>query len=42
MLSAYEAARAAGLNQVRLGNLGIFLKSEEDYERLAAAAPGAW
>ena len=42
MLSAYEAARASGLNQVRLGNLGIFVKSDEDYERLATAAPGGW
>jgi pyruvate-formate lyase-activating enzyme len=42
MLSAYEAARIAGLNQVRLGNLGIFLKNDEDYERLASAAPGGW
>jgi len=42
ILSAYEAARAAGLDQVRLGNLGIFVKSEEDYEKLAAAAPGGW
>ncbi|UCF95829.1 MAG: radical SAM protein [Spirochaetaceae bacterium] len=42
MLSAYEAVRAEGLNQVRLGNLGIFVKNDEDFERLATAAPGGW
>ena len=42
MVSAYEAARAAGLRQVRLGNLGVFAKTEQDYQRLAALAPGGW
>ncbi|HEX78521.1 MAG TPA: radical SAM protein [Dehalococcoidia bacterium] len=42
MVSAYEAARAAGLRQVRLGNLGVFARTEQDYKRLAALAPGGW
>lgn len=42
MVSAYEAARAAGLRQVRLGNLGVFAKTEQDYKKLAALAPGGW
>lgn len=42
MVSAYEAARAAGLEQVRLGNVGVFARTEQDYETLAALAPGAW
>ena len=42
MVSAYEAARAAGLRQVRLGNLGVFAKTEQDYKRLAALAPSSW
>ena len=42
MVSAYEAARAAGLRQVRLGNPGVFAKTERDYERLAVLAPGGW
>lgn len=42
MVSAYEAARAAGLRQVRMGNLGIFARTEQDYHRLAVLAPGGW
>lgn len=42
MVSAYEAARTAGLKQVRLGNPGVFAKSEQDYKRLASLAPGGW
>ncbi len=42
MLSAYEAATAAGLKHVRLGNLGVFIKTEQDYEKLISAAPGGW
>lgn len=30
ILSAYEAARAAGLRQVKLGNPGVFAESEQD------------
>ena len=33
MLEAYQVSREAGLQNVRLGNLGIFLKSQKDYER---------
>lgn len=42
MLSAYRAARAAGLTHVRLGNPGIFVKTEEDYRALSALPSGAW
>ena len=42
MLSAYEAARAAGLRQIKLGNSGVFAKNEQDYKSLAALAPGGW
>lgn len=42
MLSAYEAARSVGLRQVKLGNPGVFAKSEQDYKSLAAFAPGGW
>ena len=41
MLQAYSATRATGLEQVRLGNLGVFIKSEEEMARLRAAAPEA-
>jgi pyruvate formate lyase activating enzyme len=39
MVSAYEAARTAGLKHVRLGNLGVFARTEKDYNRLAALVP---
>ncbi len=42
MLSAYQAVKAAGLKQVKLGNIGVFIKTDQDYERLASLAPGAW
>jgi pyruvate formate lyase activating enzyme len=42
MLSAYEEARAAGLEQVRMANLGVFARTKRDFERLEAAAPGGW
>ena len=32
MLEAYQASREAGLQNVRVGNLGVFLKSQKDYE----------
>lgn len=32
----------AGLRQVRLANLGVFAKTEQDYKRLAALAPSGW
>ena len=41
MLLAYEAAREEGLKQVRLGNPSVFLKGEEEFRKLLAAAPGA-
>ncbi|MCC6013994.1 MAG: radical SAM protein [Candidatus Verstraetearchaeota archaeon] len=34
MLKAFEVAKNAGLKNVRLGNIGIFIKSEEQYEEL--------
>ncbi|MEM3391285.1 MAG: radical SAM protein [Archaeoglobaceae archaeon] len=34
MLEAYYAARDAGLKNIRLGNIGIFAKKEEDYDIL--------
>lgn len=41
MVSAYEAAKAAGLRNVRLGNIGIFVKTEEDFEGLMRIAADA-
>lgn len=41
MLEAYEAAREAGLKNIRFGNLGIFVKNEEDYELLFRSAKEA-
>jgi len=41
MLSAYEAVRAVGLEAVRLGNPGVFLKGERDWEKLLSVAPEA-
>ncbi len=32
MLDAYNSAKEAGLKNVRLGNIGIFVKTEEEYE----------
>jgi len=32
MLDAYQKTKEAGLRNVRLGNIGLFLKSEKDYE----------
>jgi len=34
MLEAYTAARAAGLKNVRLGNLGVFARTQEQVERV--------
>jgi hypothetical protein len=31
MVRAYQNAKNAGLTRVRLGNLGVFAKAEEDY-----------
>ena len=34
MIRAYESAKSAGLDHVRLGNLGVFVKTDEDYQLL--------
>lgn len=34
MIAAYKKVKAAGLRNVRLGNLGVFLRSDRDYELL--------
>ena len=36
IVRAYENAKAAGLSSIRLGNLGVFAKVEEDYRYLEA------
>jgi pyruvate-formate lyase-activating enzyme len=36
MVRAYENAKNAGLTRVRLGNLGVFAKAEEDYRFMEA------
>jgi pyruvate-formate lyase-activating enzyme len=41
MLEAYMAAKEAGLENVRLGNLGMFLKSDDDFTTLLEKAPDA-
>jgi len=41
MLAAHDAVTAAGLRQVRLGNLGVFVRSDADYDRLLARAASA-
>lgn len=41
MLLAYQEARAAGLKNVRLGNIGFFVESDEDYDKLLRLAPEA-
>jgi pyruvate-formate lyase-activating enzyme len=40
MIRAYEAARKAGLTQVRLGNLGIFARRVEDFRLLEERVDG--
>ena len=34
MIAAYERVKTAGLQKVRLGNIGVFAKSEADYQLL--------
>ncbi len=34
MLEAFHASKEAGLHQVRLGNTGVFMKTEEDFQTL--------
>jgi len=41
MLKAYEAVKEAGLKNVRLGNIGIFVRNEKDYEILLSVAKEA-
>jgi pyruvate formate lyase activating enzyme len=36
MIAAYHAARDAGLRKIKLGNVPLFARTHEDYERLAA------
>jgi len=38
MVSAYQAAKAAGLRNVRLGNIGVFVKSQEDLQYMLSLA----
>ncbi|MGD9216296.1 MAG: radical SAM protein [Desulfobacteraceae bacterium] len=39
MISAYHSAKAAGLRHVRLGNLGVFARTEADHELLSRQVP---
>lgn len=41
MLEAYQVAKESGLKRVRLGNIGIFVKSEEEFEILLKYAKDA-
>jgi len=36
MVEAYNAARDSGLRNVRLGNIGLFVRTNDDYETLAS------
>ena len=38
MLEAYQAVKEKGLRQVRMGNLGVFVRKEEDMQRLLTSA----
>ncbi len=38
MLDSCNSAREAGLKNVRLGNIGIFVKTEEDYKLFLKSA----
>jgi pyruvate-formate lyase-activating enzyme len=43
MVAAYQKSKAAGLKNIRLGNLGVFLKSEDDQRYLMENVdPGAY
>ena len=39
MIAAYHGAKAAGLQNVRLGNLGVFVRTEEDLDLLNRNVP---
>jgi pyruvate-formate lyase-activating enzyme len=36
MVDAYQAVKSTGLTNVRLGNLGVFLRTEADWKTLMA------
>lgn len=36
------ATSSAGLNYIRLGNIGVFAKTEPDFNKLASHAPVFW
>ncbi len=43
LVASWQAARRAGLEHVRVGNVGVVAKSEEDLETLRSGlSPGAW
>jgi molybdenum cofactor biosynthesis enzyme MoaA len=43
MVAAYQKSKAAGLKNIRLGNLGVFLKTEDDQRYLMENVdPGAY
>lgn len=39
MIAAYEKVKAAGMKNVRLGNLGVFVKADADFELLIKHVP---
>jgi pyruvate-formate lyase-activating enzyme len=39
MIAAYHSAKTAGLQNVRLGNLGVFVRTEEDIDLLTRSVP---
>ena len=43
MVEAYQKSKTAGLKNIRLGNLGVFLKSEDDQKYfMENVDPGAY
>lgn len=41
MLEAYQSAKEAGLKNVRLGNIGIFARTDEEFRLLLEFAKDA-
>jgi hypothetical protein len=41
MLSANEAVKEVGLKHVRLGNIGVFVQSNQELETLVSRTGGA-
>jgi hypothetical protein len=39
MIAAYHGAKAAGLRNVRVGNLGVFVRTAEDLDLLTRNVP---